>query len=100
MPVTSDLPNVLLIMTDQQEATASHLYGSPFCETPSLARLAGAGVLFEHAFTPHPLCVPARVSLWTSQYPHTHGSRRNQTFMSRGAVHAFRIGGRRATTTL
>jgi arylsulfatase A-like enzyme len=86
-----DRPNILFIMTDQQKATASHLYGNSFCETPSMARLAGTGVLFEHAFTPHPLCVPARVSLWTSQFPHTHGARRNQTFMPAGANHAFRI---------
>jgi len=86
-----DLPNVLVIMTDQQKATASHLYGNTFCETPSLARLAGSGVLFEHAFTPHPLCVPARVSLWTAQYPHSHGARRNQTWMPADATHAFRL---------
>jgi choline-sulfatase len=86
-----DLPNILLIMTDQQKATASSLYGNPFCETPSMARLANEGVLFEQAYTPHPLCVPARVSLWTSQYPHTHGARRNQTFMPQDAVHAFRL---------
>ena len=87
----TERPNVLLVMTDQQKATASHLYGSAVCETPSMARLAGDGVLFEHAFTPHPLCVPARVSLWTSQYPHSHGGRRNQTWMPAGAVHAFEI---------
>ena len=91
MASPQDLPNVLVIMTDQQKATASHLYGNTFCETPSMARLAEEGVLFEHAFTPHPLCVPARVSLWTGQYPHSHGARRNQTFMPRGANHAFRI---------
>ena len=63
-------PNVLVIMSDQQKATASHLYGNPFCQTPAMARLASEGVLFEHAITPHPLCVPARISVWTSQYPH------------------------------
>ena len=86
-----ELPNVILIMTDQQKATASHLYGNSFCRTPSMERLADEGVLFEHAFTPHPLCVPARVSLWTSQYPHSHGSRRNETFMPAWAVHAFQL---------
>ncbi|TFG66430.1 MAG: hypothetical protein E4H27_09960, partial [Anaerolineales bacterium] len=84
-------PNILVIMTDQQKATASHLWGSPFCETPSLARLATEGVLYEHAYTPHPLCVPARVSLWTGQYPHMHGGRRNETWMPPDAVHAFKI---------
>jgi arylsulfatase A-like enzyme len=87
----SDRPNVIVIMTDQQKATASHLYGNTFCQTPSMARLAGEGVLFEHAFTPHPLCVPARVSLWTSMYPHQHGGRRNETWMPAGVTHAFQL---------
>ena len=84
-------PNILVIMTDQQKATASHLYGNTFCQTPSMERLANEGVLFEHAFTPHPLCVPARVSFWTGQYPHAHGARRNETWMPPGAPHAFRL---------
>jgi arylsulfatase len=87
----SDLANVIVIMTDQQKATASHLYGSTFCTTPAMERLAREGVLFAHAFTPHPLCVPARVSLWTSQYPHSHGGRRNETWMPADATHAFQI---------
>ena len=84
-------PNVLLIMTDQQKATASHLYSNTFCETPSMERLAQEGVLFESAFTPHPLCAPARISLWTSQFPHSHGGRRNQTLMPAGAIHTFQL---------
>ena len=83
-------PNIIVIMADQMKATASHLYGSSFCETPSLERLAKQGVLYRHAVTPHPLCVPARISFWTSQYPHTHGRRRNQTLMPPAANHAFR----------
>ena len=84
-------PNILVIMTDQQKATASRLYGNSFGETPSMARLANEGVLFEHAITPHPLCMPARVSYWTGQWPHSHGSRRNETPMAPGTEHAFRI---------
>lgn len=87
----SDRPNILVIMTDQQKATASHLYGNTFCSTPSMERLAGEGVLFEHAITPHPLCVPARISFWTSQFPHSHGGRRNETMMPAGATHAFQL---------
>ena len=86
-----DRPNVLVIMTDQQKATASHLYGNTFCQTPYMERLAQEGVLFEHAITPHPLCAPARVSFWTSQFPHSHGARRNQTLMPSDATHAFQI---------
>jgi choline-sulfatase len=86
-----DRPNILLIMCDQMKATASHLYGNTFCETPNLERLADQGVLYRHACTPHPLCVPARVSLWTGQWPHSHGARRNQTFMPGDATHAFKL---------
>jgi len=88
---TMKAPNVLVIMSDQQKATASHLYGNSFCQTPAMERLASEGVLFEHAITPHPLCTPARVSFWTSQFPHSHGGRRNQTLMPAGATHAFQI---------
>lgn len=83
--------NIVVIMADQMKATASHLYGNPFCRTPSMERLAREGVRFENAITPHPLCVPARVSLWTSQWPHTHGSRRNETLMPHDATHAFKL---------
>jgi arylsulfatase A-like enzyme len=86
-----DRPNVLFIMSDQMKATASHLYGNTFCETPALERMADEGVLYENAITPHPLCMPARVSVWTSQFPHSHGARRNETPMPPGAQHAFRL---------
>ena len=84
-------PNVLVIMADQLKATASHLYGNAFCETPGLARLAASGTLFERAITPQPLCVPARVSLWTGRWPHGTGARRNETPMPPERKHAFRI---------
>lgn len=87
----SDKPNILLIMTDQQKATASHLYGNSFCETPSLERLATRGTLYENAMTPHSLCQPARCALWTGQFPHRNGCRDNQTPMPSDATHAFKI---------
>lgn len=78
-------------MTDQQKATASHLYGNRFCTTPNLQRLADEGVRYQYAITPHPLCMPARVSFWTGKYPHQHGSRRNETPLPPGATHAWQI---------
>jgi arylsulfatase A-like enzyme len=82
---------VVVIMADQMKATASHLYGNGFCRTPGLARLASGGTTFARAFTPQPLCVPARVSLWTGRWPHSHGARRNETPMPPGERHAFRV---------
>lgn len=87
----ADYPNVVFILCDQMKATASHLYGNPDCRTPALERLAETGVKFEHAFCPHPLCVPSRVSMMTGLYSGTHGSRRNETWLGPEQDHLFRM---------
>src|SRR5438309_2066717 len=71
-------PNVILFYVDELRATALRLYHPDVLETENLSHLARHGVTFTHAFTPHPLCMPARASLWTGQYSRTHGSRCNQ----------------------
>src|SRR5690606_23049216 len=78
-------------MADQMKATASHLYGNEFCHTPGLERLAHSGTLFSTAITPQPLCVPARVALWTSRWPHATGARLNETPMPPDQEHAFKV---------
>jgi arylsulfatase A-like enzyme len=83
-------PNIIVIMADQLKASALRLYGNQACPTPNLQRLAREGVVFEHAITPHPHCVPARVAFWTGRYPHQTGCRRNQTFMPVGAENGMR----------
>lgn len=84
-------PNVVVIMADQLKATASSVYGAGGTATPALERLAERGVTYRNAFTPSPLCVPARVSLWSGRYPSSHGSRLNETPMPEGVAHAFRL---------
>ena len=44
--------------------------GHPLVETPHLDRLASNGTRFTSAYTPSPICVPARASLATGQYVH------------------------------
>ena len=87
----TDRPNILVIMTDQQRATASHLYGNTFCQTPSMNAYQTAACSLKTPSPRHPLCVPARISFWTSQFPHSHGGRRNQTLMPAGATHAWQL---------
>jgi arylsulfatase A-like enzyme len=89
-------PNVILIMVDQMRASASTLYSRYGCRTPNLERLAAAGVTYDKAFTPAPLCVPARVALWTARYPSDTGCQLNNTPMPatvENGVTAFRAGG-------
>ncbi len=91
MKPDSKLPNVIFIVADQLKATALRMYSEIGIETPSLERLAAEGVTYRNAFTPHPLCVPARVSMMTGRYAHSTGCRRNETLMPEGELHAFRI---------
>ncbi len=77
-------PNVVIVQADDLRATAAGPYNDHAVATPNLDRLAAAGTLYEHCYTPHPLCCPARVSLWTGQYSSMHGSRHNQKPMSDG----------------
>jgi arylsulfatase A-like enzyme len=77
----SDRPNILLLMTDQQKASALRMDNPLGIPAPSLERLAAQGIRYDQCYTPHPLCVPARVSFWTGRYPHEHGSRTNEILM-------------------
>lgn len=71
-------PNILLIMTDQQSAGAmSCRMGKRYINTPAMDSLAARGVSFTRAYTPNPLCVPARTSIFSGQYPHITGVRTN-----------------------
>ena len=66
-------PNILLLFTDQQRADTIAAAGNPTIKTPNLDRLAREGVLFSSAYTPSPVCVPARCSLIHGLYPHRTG---------------------------
>ncbi len=64
-------PNILFIMTDQHSADAlSCRIGDRYLKTPNLDRLAARGTFFTRAYTPNPLCMPARNSIFTGRYPH------------------------------
>lgn len=66
-------PNILLIHSDQHRYDSVGCNGHPLVQTPNLDRLAAEGVNFEHAFTPSPICSPARGSLITGMWPTQHG---------------------------
>lgn len=70
-------PNVLVFFTDQQRWDSIGAYGNPMGLTPHMDRFAAEGVRFEYAFTPQPVCAPARSSLQTGKYPTATGVVRN-----------------------
>lgn len=61
--------NILLIFTDQQRYDTIAAHGNPTIKTPTLDSLAEDGVSFDNAFTPCPVCAPARHALVTGQLP-------------------------------
>ena len=65
----SDHPNVLWLFTDQQRFDTIAALGNPVIRTPNLDRLCRQGVAFRSAYTPSPVCVPARASMHYGQYP-------------------------------
>ena len=66
--------NLLIIMSDQHNRRVLGSYGHPIVATPNLDRLARRGALFESAYTPCPVCVPARAAFATGKYVHQIGT--------------------------
>lgn len=69
--------NVLIVTLDTTRADRIGCYGYQRALTPVLDGLAQRGVLFEQAYTPAPLTLPAHASLFTGLYPPEHGLRTN-----------------------
>ena len=66
-----DHPNILFLMTDQMQSQV--LEADHPCITPNIDRLMDRGLRIRRAYTPNPVCSPARASLMTGLLPHTHG---------------------------
>ncbi|MDQ4076953.1 MAG: choline-sulfatase [Chloroflexota bacterium] len=66
-------PNILLIMADQLMPFLMGAYGHPVVKTPHLDRLVEEGVRFDAAYTPYPLCAPARAAFMTGKYASSLG---------------------------
>ena len=66
--------NLLVIMSDQHNRRMLGCYGHDIVQTPNLDRLAAQGTLFTDAYTPSPVCVPARAAFATGKYVHQIGT--------------------------
>lgn len=62
--------NVLVIMSDEHDPRIMGAAGHPFVKTPHLDALAAAGTRFPNAYTPSPICVPARAAFATGLRVH------------------------------
>jgi len=69
--------NVIVFFTDQQRYDAMGVHGNPDGLTPNFDRIALEGTFNQYAFTPQPVCGPARACLQTGKYATALGNYRN-----------------------
>ena len=67
--------NYILLFPDELRAESLACYGHPLVKTPNIDALAAEGTLFDAAYTPHPVCGPARACLASGWYPHVDARR-------------------------
>lgn len=70
----ADRPSILFIMADQMTPFMLEAYGHRHGRTPALCALAERGTLFTSAYSPSPICVPARAALMTGLQASATGS--------------------------
>jgi arylsulfatase A-like enzyme len=73
----SERPNVLFILTDQQQAGMMSCAGNPWLKTPAMDSIARNGARFERAYSVNPQCVPSRTGMITGYMPGRFGVQSN-----------------------
>ncbi len=82
--VTGKRPNILLIITDDQEKTSMRAM-------PQTLRLfKRQGVDFNHGYVTTPLCCPARATMYSGLYAHNHGILTNNPTKQFGKTYLWR----------
>ncbi len=61
-------PNILVIMSDEHNASVLGCYGDSVVSTPNLDNLARRGVTFDSCYCTSPMCVPSRLSFTAGKY--------------------------------
>ncbi|MEM6624615.1 MAG: sulfatase-like hydrolase/transferase [Pseudomonadota bacterium] len=63
--------NVLILIADEMRRDAPGCFGGDARTMPALDKLAAGGTVFERAYTPSPICIPARAAIATGHHVHT-----------------------------
>ncbi len=93
--------NVLIVISDEHRKDALGCTGHPIVKTPNLDSLAARGTIFENAYTPSPICVPARAAMACGDYVHNIGCWDSATpyrGVPRSWMHRLRDGGIEVTS--
>src|SRR3546814_14513043 len=82
MDTRNQLPNIILIITDQQRADFLGCYGRSQLRTPHIDALSASGTRFERCYVASPVCMPNRASIMTGRMPSVHRVRMNGISLS------------------
>lgn len=72
-------PNIIWLVAEDQSPEWFPMYGDSTISLPNLESLSNDGVIFENAYSPVPVCAPARSSIITGMYPTTLGTHNMRT---------------------
>lgn len=74
------LPNIIWLVAEDQSPEFLPMYGNSSTKLPYLSSLSDDGVIFNNAYSPVPVCAPARSALITGVYPSTLGTHNMRTY--------------------
>jgi N-sulfoglucosamine sulfohydrolase len=73
-------PNIIWLVAEDQSPEFLPMYGDSTTTLPYLSSLAADGVVFDNAYSPVPVCAPARSALISGLYPSTLGTHNMRTY--------------------
>jgi arylsulfatase A-like enzyme len=82
------LPNIVLIISDDQAWSDYGFMGHPVIRTPNLDKLASQSLVFTRGYVAAPLCGPSLASIITGLHPHQHKFTSNDPPFEQGKVNA------------
>ena len=72
--MSKNKPHILFLINDEHRPDVLPIEGDTAIRTPTLSRFMDEGTYFRNAYTPSPICVPARQSFLSGLYPRNCGS--------------------------
>ncbi|MEX0290332.1 MAG: sulfatase [Flavobacteriaceae bacterium] len=85
-------PNIVWLVAEDQSPYFFPMYGDSTVSLPNLEALANEGVVFTNAYSPVPVCAPARSALITGMYPTSLGTHNMRTYNAYREVNQAELG--------
>ncbi len=70
----SERPNIVFLLTDDQNLYSMGCYGTPDVQTPNLDKLASEGLVFDHHYDTTAICMASRANVMTGEYEYKNGT--------------------------